>query len=280
MSLDIGLLLLAACAGVLVWKRLAARGIRLSLDGVVKQSPLLSVGVPLMFCGVVAFAVATSSSSLAWHLPLWLAYYDTALMWGTLLALSTFVLSLTVVVAFQTRHQKRWGVVSAGVLVLVALHSVQWYYTQPVAPYLTHAGTADGVILQSSGESCAAAAGANIARGFGLQKTEKEMAELFGTTRFFGTSAAQVVYGMRALGLATHKVEIPEADPAQLSSLAMLFVDHPVTGPESHAVAFIGFAHGQAEIWDPLEGKRFLDKSQLAQIWHGRGLIFVRQAAS
>ena len=54
----------------------------------------------------------------------------------------------------------------------------------------------------------------------------------------------------------------------------MIFIDHPAAGDESHAVAYMGINKGKAEIWDPLEGKRYLDVRQLKKIWHGRGIEF------
>jgi hypothetical protein len=277
LPLNVVLLVVAILGGVLEYRRLAARGITLTLDRVVSPAPSLAVGVPLVGLSLLGVLLVHACTSLPWHLPLWWTYYDMVLMWGTLLALCAFVCGLVGAVAFATQHRARWPVGLSGALVLVTLHGVQWYYSQPVTTSLRHITTSDGVILQSSGESCAAAAGANLVRALGMQKTEREMAGLFGTTKFLGTSHAQVVYGMQALGLvAARAVQLPSADPAQLPGLAMLFVDYPATGRESHAVAFMGFAAGKAEIWDSLVGKRWLDKDQLAQIWHGRGVVVTR----
>jgi hypothetical protein len=55
---------------------------------------------------------------------------------------------------------------------------------------------------------------------------------------------------------------------------AMIFIDHPSAGEESHAVAYMGNHLDSAEIWDPLEGKRFVTSQQLKKIWHGRGIEF------
>jgi ABC-type bacteriocin/lantibiotic exporter with double-glycine peptidase domain len=106
-----------------------------------------------------------------------------------------------------------------------------------------------------------------------MQKTEKQMAKLFGTT-VGGTSGAQVIYGMREIGFSCTKVEILDSNPEKLNSPAMLFIDNQFTGPESHAVAYMGFDKDKVEIFDPLEGRRFLSKIQLAKIWHGRGIEF------
>jgi hypothetical protein len=53
--------------------------------------------------------------------------------------------------------------------------------------------------------------------------------------------------------------------------VAMLFIDHPTAGPESHAVA--RFAHaGTVEVWDPLTGSP-ISAPSLARNWHGRAVI-------
>jgi len=92
-SLPVGynilLLLAAVLAGVCECRRLAARGVHLAMDGVVKQSAALYLGVPLVFLCLLAFLVFTAVVPLprGWYLPLWLSYYRETLMWGTLLVL-------------------------------------------------------------------------------------------------------------------------------------------------------------------------------------------------
>jgi ABC-type bacteriocin/lantibiotic exporter with double-glycine peptidase domain len=71
------------------------------------------------------------------------------------------------------------------------------------------------VVPQTSGQSCGAAAGANVARWFGLRRSERDMASLFGTS--VGTSAAQVIYGLRELGIEGQQVR---ADRKALARLA------------------------------------------------------------
>jgi ABC-type bacteriocin/lantibiotic exporter with double-glycine peptidase domain len=79
---------------------------------------------------------------------------------------------------------------------------------------------------------------------------------------------------MRKIGFSCNKVQVSESNPEKLTAPAMLFVDNQFTGPESHAVAYMGFNKNKAEIFDPLEGRRLLSKNELAKIWHGRGIEF------
>ena len=157
-------------------------------------------------------------------------------------------------------------------LLVAAVQVAQWLYTRPVAPLLKHKQTSYGVILQSSGVSCAAASAANIARRHGRPATEKQMAAALGTTTLAGTSASQVIYGMRAVGFACRRVKVAGADPSRLKLPAMLFVDHPLVGPEGHAVALMALDQGQAEVWDPLWGRRLFSPAQLRHSWHGMAI--------
>ena len=244
--------------GSMECRRLFAKDANLDMKTVLKRAPYLYALIPLSI--ILLIVASLNRPALIWNLPLWLQYHYTALSWGG-------------IVAIRTHHRERWKIVIAGILLIFVIQFIQWNYTRPIAPRLKDIVAASGTVMQTSNSSCAAASGASIARTLGIQKTEKQMADLFGTT-VGGTSGAQVIYGMRQIGFASKKVEVPDSDPERLKSPAMIFIDNQFTGPESHAVAYMGLNKDKAEIWDPLEGKRFLTKNQLAKIWHGRGIEF------
>ena len=100
------------------------------------------------------------------------------------------------------------------------------------------------------------------------------MARLMGTS-MLGSSAAQIVIGMEAAGLSARKVQVADSDHEGLSPPAMLFVDNPFTGPESHAVALLEIEEGRALIWDPLTGAMMdLSKEESRRFWRGRAIEF------
>jgi predicted double-glycine peptidase len=269
--INILLILIVFLFGFLEYKRLSAKDPTLDLTTVLKKAPYLYVLIPL---SLILLVVANlNRPALIWNLPLWIQYHYTALTWGGILAIFAFVFSLASAVAIRTRHRERWKIVVAATLLILVVEVIQWNYTRPIAPRLKNIVASSGTVMQTSNASCAAASAASIARTFGIQKTEKEMAELFGTT-VAGTSGAQVIYGMRKIGIASKKVEVLDSDSERLKSPAMIFIDNQFTGPESHAVAYMGVNQDKAEILDPLEGMRFLTKNQLAKIWHGRGIEF------
>ena len=128
-----------------------------------------------------------------------------------------------------------------------------------------------------------AACVANVATLDGQKLTEKEAAELLGTSAS-GTSNGGIRYTLRQLGIPVHSPP-RSTEPHDLSPPAIVSIDHPATGPESHAV-LLNAIHTMAsdgsasqteqfgdnvrlEIWDPLVGIRMLSIPEFQAVWHG-----------
>ena len=75
------------------------------------------------------------------------------------------------------------------------------------------------------------------------------------------------------MGLHREKVVARDGDVGHLTVPAMLFIDHPQAGPESHAVALMEADGGQAVFWDPLHGREQRSFEALRAIWHGRAVL-------
>ena len=255
--------------GVADARRLARRHDDLDMANVTRRAPYLYgvAGAVVLFLG--ALFSLQYFPRLWWKLPLLLEYVFTCLTWGSVLAIYSFLFGLAAAVAFHSKHRERHKLVLAGLLLVAVVQVAQWLYTRPAAPELTHKITEQGIILQTSGVSCAAASAANIARRLGLDATEKQMAEALGTTALGGTSASQVVYGMADLGFSCRRAKVALARLSTLKLPAMIFIDHPLTGPESHAAALMTAGPERVEVWDPLWGKRLWSRQELGQRWHG-----------
>jgi ABC-type bacteriocin/lantibiotic exporter with double-glycine peptidase domain len=102
-----------------------------------------------------------------------------------------------------------------------------------------------------------------------IQTTEREMAELFHTTRD-GTFPAQVLRGMKSLGISGRKVTAT-GGIRTVHPPAMLFI----LG-DTHAVMYARMVGGMIEIWNPSFGKAFLPEWRLNQIWDGHAMEFKR----
>jgi hypothetical protein len=269
---------LFALAGIAAARRLQRRHPDLTVETTLKRSPYLWVLIPLnlllLVAGVTLMLLQRRHPSALWALPVWFEYHLLIGTWGSILSLFAFVFSLGAAVAMRTRHRERTKFVVAAALLVAAIQTVEWNYARPVAPILRDDISAAGMVTQTSDVSCAAASGATLARLLGMAKTEREMAEFYGTSALLGTTAAQVIYGNATIGIASRKVEVPDRDPERVAAPAMFFVDHPATGPESHAVAYLGMKEGKAEVWDPIRGLKRLDRKSLASVWRGRGIEF------
>jgi hypothetical protein len=267
---NVVLVLGAGAIGVADAVRLTRRWPDLSLDKVLGRARYLYLPVAMLLPLFAAHVVLHQRPDLFWHLPVWLELYYMAIVWGAIVALFALLFGFAATVALRTRHHERVKLLIAAALLIGAVEFAQWRYTRPVAGQLNDWVTGEGIVMQSSGVSCAAASAANMARSLGIDKSEREMAELFGTTEL-GTSAAQVVRGFADLGIDCRKVLVDDGDVAGIAVPAMLFIDHATAGPESHAVA--RFAHaGVVEVWDPLTGSP-ISAPSLARNWHGRAVI-------
>ena len=271
--LIVNLCVLVLFAGLGLWeaKRLASRHPDLNLDTLHHKVRYIYIVVGVILITFAFIGIPMMNRTLMWHMPLWFDVYGHSLKFGLLIGAFAFLFSLASGVAMQTRHKESRQIMIASIILVCAFPIFQYQYTRTVYPKLSHIKM-KGVILQSHPSSCAAASAANIAEVLGIEKTEKEMAQLMNTSEMIGTNAGQIIHAMEQVGIQCSKRWVDDSTPINISTPAMFFVDNEVIGPESHAVAFMGIQDGKWEIWDPLEGKLPHSYEQLKNIWHGKSL--------
>jgi hypothetical protein len=227
---------------------------------------------PLLVALPTLNVYVASNPSLQWEMPAWLQVYWAALSWGMVSGILAYVFGICSVAAFATGHRWRWPVVWFGVAVLAVIQGYAGWSSRPNLPPLG-AGrlSGDGVVLQTTPFTCVPAAGANIAAILGVHTTERELVELFHTTRD-GTFPAQVLYGLKKLGISGQKAMV-NAGIQAVNPPAMLFIRG-----DTHAVVYAGMTGGLVEIWNPSFGKSFIPESRLRQYWDGHALEFKRTA--
>lgn len=274
--LTVEILVLLACIAAGGWdaRRLRRRVPSIHVDDALRHAPHLYAAAVLLVIPLAGNVALRIEPDWLWQLPLWAQYHLSALHWGLALVAFAYLFAFITTLAHATHHPERHKLPVAGVLLVAVVLQAQHTYTRPIAPTLHHEVTPDGVILQTSGKSCVAASGANVVRLLGGDATEKQMAELYGTAD--GTSPAQVVYGMREIGIDCTPLELDPSGIEALHPPVMLFVDHPVQGYEAHATVFVGLHQDAAEIWDPLSGKELIPRRDLPRRWHGHGLACTR----
>jgi hypothetical protein len=215
----------------------------------------------LAIVGLVLEAIHARDPYLEWMLSdaiiIWLVPVCRVALLGTL--------ALSVGLVVGTYGKKR------PVAVLVGLGAMVFCFVLNLSMDRVAAGpprVRDGVIMQSTGATCVAATGANIACRLGVTVTEAEMIDRMGTT-VRGTSVAQAIRGMAELGLGNHRVT---ADRLQdVHPPAMLYEAY-----QPHVVALMGWKDGKAEIWDPSRGKRLLTPELVDKFWAHHAMEFYR----
>jgi hypothetical protein len=166
-----------------------------SRESIRKVQMLIMGFLLLILIDVTSYFLFGLSSEIAWNMPLILEYHQVRLIWGINLSMMVFIFASAATLAILTRHQKRGRLLFSVILIVIGIEVLFWRWTRPIAPSLEARVSPDGVILQTSGSSCVAAACANIASLYGVKTTEKEMDKILGTT-LLGTRAAQIIYGM------------------------------------------------------------------------------------
>lgn len=257
----------ALSAGMLA-RRVSRLHAGLSLGSSLRDRPLLGL-LAVIPIAIVSFEiVAALVPEVQWAVPLWLELMHAPVAWALLLASLGFGFGFVTVLAFIRRHRERWKLALASLLSVAAVEVSFLQQTALVADELG-AREEEGVVLQTSGVSCAAASAANFARAHGLRATEKEMAGLLGTSAS-GTSSAELVRGLRPLGFMCQRIAQPNVDALPLP--VILYIDHPTAGKESHAVLLSGRTGGSFVVLDPLVGRRSMSLTELQSRWHGHGV--------
>ncbi|MCZ6601878.1 MAG: cysteine peptidase family C39 domain-containing protein [Planctomycetota bacterium] len=243
----------------------------LKVGRVFRKAPYLLVPIALVMAYSIFCLASSWDISTRWILPLWFQLRGQPILWAALLGVVTFLASLSAAASFRAGDPRRWKLVFAFSLLVGSMYFLIYNLNAPIAPRLVELVDEDGVILQTSGVSCVAASAANIVRLYGIERTEKAMAEILGTTRM-GTTMAQFIYGLEGMGFECRTVERPDGEPMELEAPAVLLVDHPRTPREGHAVAYMGKREGLFEILDPTLGRIRLTQKQVSAIWHGHAV--------
>ena len=259
----------ASLLGFAYGKRLHARGFDIAARIRVSDCPLIPVALLLFVAVHVGTSTLLGKPQIAWPLPVFIEYHLTTALWVLKVAFVTFGMSSVTVAGFLQGHSSRWTLL---IFSIAAVVTVEGLARQSARPNLgvIEARESEGVILQTNPSTCAAASVANVARHFGIDTTEARMVELLHTT-WAGTSPAQIVYGLRALGLEARKVQYLDRDLAKVNPPAVLLVD-VAEEPDAHAVAYMARKGDLFEIWDPSGGRRDDPLDTIQQRWRGRAI--------
>ncbi len=267
-----GLISLAfAVAGVWVCRRIASRLPQPTLVSLQSRARHLYFAIPLLLILPSLSIYITANPSLHWDLPWFVQRHYSALHWSGISCTLAYVFGFCGAAAFLTGHRGRWYFVGFAVAALLAVQAFAHFKTKSDRPTMAAARLSpDGVVLQSSSATCVPASGANITLLLGVHTSERELADLFHTTRE-GTFPAQALAGMEQMGIRGRKVTLTDGDATRLKPPAMLFI----LG-DTHAVTYVNSTNGIIELWDPSSGKRFIPQRQMRDLWQGHAIEFYR----
>lgn len=181
-----------------------------------------------------------------------------------------------------------------------ALWSYAWYFA-PLPAGLNRRAPSNGLFIQSSRDSCSAAAAATLLTGYGIRTNEYEMARLSLTRRNYGTPTLGLFRGLylrgQEKGLRVDFLQLSEENPVTaVASLARLHVPSiisagmPAAAPPNiarrllqrgwrpgvrHAVVIVGVDKGlrSVRVSDPSYGREEWAAEDLWWLWDGRALV-------
>lgn len=230
---------------------------------------MLLLLVPICALALVGDLLLTQYPDVQWHLPLPILVYYTPLSRAASLGILSFVSALVSTLALRARHPQARLVPLCAVFFVTAFVLGQFFSARPLDASTLTRKEKDGVVLQTSGATCVAATCANILRGYGVTRSEAQMAEWLGTT-IGGTSTAQLVYGMERLGFTCTLRDVPGINDVHAPAVLL------VSGADTHAVAFVGMQGPDAVVLDPMRGRVVMPVRILKGWWLGHAVEISR----
>ncbi len=273
------LFLAANYAGHREYRRLAKRSADASLTNFHRKPGCVRFVLLLLVILMGPSVYLVSHRASLWLVPEWLEL--TLLWWSNGLGAALFGLLLGLAWGAFKRETlpNARALVLTVVLCQTALLFMTAWMQRPIAAELSDAKWSGKMLRQTSGSSCAPASAANVAGLLGLSYSEQDMAR-FMSTRAAGTSPAFIIQGLRKAGITGRKFSDAAVNLESLPLPAILIVDHPAAGPESHAVAAIRYdpVKKVLDIWNPLAGFELMTRAELKRIWSGHGIACQKTA--
>lgn len=159
------------------------------------------------------------------------------------------------------------------------------FQSQPITSLVAAPRMVEGVVLQTTSYSCAAATIATLHRELNpdAETTELEVIKLAGTSRQ-GTSTLAEIRAMEKLGLEPeYRRNLAIADLVKRDQLAILHVMEPVGGAQiQHAIALLAVDAEKKilSVANPLYGKQIKQFEEMEGYWLSEAVFVTRPVAS
>jgi predicted double-glycine peptidase len=269
---------IAIAVGAIVGRGLAQMG--MTADNALKkhQRHVYRIGIGALFLGTMISIILITGRQSAW-LPAFLILYIAAYFWhGILLgcAVCTGLLMGLELPAWRDRARLQQLIL----FLIVSCSGIIFLLQQglPITATLGPPLISEGIVMQTTPSSCAAATIATLARYINPTRTttEKDVVELARTSKT-GTSTLAEIHAMESLGLAPQYARNQTiADLIKRQQPALLHVMEPVGSTTiAHAIALfsIDSAQGSVTLANPLSGKQVRPITDLKDYWIGEAVF-------
>ena len=179
--------------------------------------------------------------------------------------------------ALTGRQVQAYAVFLGGAGTLTLATGFLLFRALPVTGILGPPAVLEGIVIQTTPYTCAAAAIATLARFTGLDSgmTERDAVRLAGTTRE-GSNARAEVRALRALGLSPEFRRHLTPDSLRFLGPAILHVNEPVLAKTiRHSVALLAVdtAARTITVGNPLRGRQVKRFADLGGYWFGEAVV-------
>jgi hypothetical protein len=271
-------IVIAVMAGLGLGRRLAQRGVTADNALSQYQPQVHQMGLGSLFIGTAIGIILIAGRQSPW-IPAFLILYVAAYFWQGILfgcAVCTGLLIGLELPAWRDRARLQQLIL----FLIVSCSGIIFLLQQglPITATLGPPLISEGIVMQTTPSSCAAATIATLARYLDPTRTttEKDVVKLARTSKT-GTSTLAEIQAMEALGLAPQYARNQTiADLIARQQPALLHVMEPVgTTKISHAIALfsIDSAQGTATLANPLSGKQVRLITDLQDYWIGEAVF-------
>lgn len=244
------LCIVTAVAGAWMGRRAHRRKTLFDASHILKHSPHLWLIVVLPVLLLAYHVTLVVRPDWEWSLPYEMQFYYGPVAWAVLIGCFTYFMGFGMAVFRVTRHPRQGQLGFAMILLFVAIQQFQWRSSHDRVPRLGEpTATGDGLVFQTSPDTCVPAAAASFLAALGERHSEAEMVRMLGTDTD-GTLPSQLVMAMRALGYSESTVDVDREGIDAIRTPAVIFLRHNI-----HAITLLRLNGRYGFIWDPLRGR-------------------------
>jgi len=238
------------------------------------KSKIFSYSIVLLGIIFGCLVVLLKNDNLLELMPLGFQRFSTLYAWSVFASIITLSSGFIITIAIKTRYPKQKYIPSL-ILLNLMFFILFFRINQPIYDIVSTNSYKNGGVLQSTNYSCTSASVATISYMYGKKVTEKEVAKLSNLSKF-GATSGELRYTLNKLGFRYKTIVDTKQKLKTLTPLAIIYIDYPNLGKESHTVVYLGYKDGIYHIWDPLKGYRDIPQKQMDSIWHGNGIEVYR----